>query len=91
MGTDMSRRVYEVSRITDFIANLIKQEPILNNVSISGEVSNLTYHGSGHVYFDLKDDKAKLGCVMFRQSKKSGLDFPMKEGDLVIADRKSVV
>lgn len=33
---------------------------------VSGEVSNLTYAASGHVYFSLKDAVAQVRCVMFR-------------------------
>ena len=33
---------------------------------VSGEVSNLTQHASGHWYFSLKDEKAQVRCVMFR-------------------------
>ncbi len=33
---------------------------------VSGEVSNLTYASSGHVYFSLKDASAQVRCVMFR-------------------------
>lgn len=33
---------------------------------ISGEISNLTYAASGHVYFSLKDEGAQVRCVMWR-------------------------
>ena len=33
---------------------------------VAGEVSNLTYAASGHVYFSLKDKAAQVRCVMFR-------------------------
>lgn len=33
---------------------------------VAGEVSNLTYAASGHVYFSLKDATAQVRCVMFR-------------------------
>ena len=33
---------------------------------VSGEVSNLTFAASGHVYFSLKDAAAQVRCVMFR-------------------------
>lgn len=33
---------------------------------VSGEISNLTYATSGHVYFSLKDSAAQVRCVMFR-------------------------
>jgi len=46
---------------------------------VSGEISNLTKHGSGHWYFSLKDEKAQVRCVMFRH-RNQYLDFPVKEG-----------
>lgn len=33
---------------------------------VSGEISNLTYAASGHVYFSLKDASAQVRCVMWR-------------------------
>lgn len=33
---------------------------------VSGEISNLTYAASGHVYFSLKDADAQVRCAMFR-------------------------
>jgi exodeoxyribonuclease VII large subunit len=33
---------------------------------VAGEVGNLTYASSGHIYFTIKDDSSSLGCVMFR-------------------------
>jgi exodeoxyribonuclease VII large subunit len=33
---------------------------------VAGEISNLTYASSGHVYFSLKDAAAQVRCVMFR-------------------------
>ena len=46
---------------------------------VSGEISNLTKHASGHWYFSLKDDKAQVRCVMFRH-RNQYLDFSPKEG-----------
>ena len=46
---------------------------------VSGEISNLTKHASGHWYFSLKDDKAQVRCVMFRH-RNQYLDFTPKEG-----------
>ena len=33
---------------------------------VAGEISNLTYAASGHVYFSLKDSEAQVRCAMFR-------------------------
>ena len=46
---------------------------------VSGEISNLTQHASGHWYFSLKDEKAQVRCVMFRH-RNQYLDFAPKEG-----------
>src|SRR6185295_10802986 len=35
-------------------------------VRVRGEISSLKFHSSGHVYFDLKDDKAVLNAVIWR-------------------------
>ena len=37
-------------------------------VRVRGEVSNLKFHSSGHVYFDLKDEKATLNAVIWRMT-----------------------
>jgi exodeoxyribonuclease VII large subunit len=37
-------------------------------VRVRGEVSNLKVHSSGHIYFDLKDDKASLNAVIWRMT-----------------------
>jgi exodeoxyribonuclease VII large subunit len=46
---------------------------------VSGEISNLTQHTSGHWYFSLKDEKAQVRCVMFRH-RNQYLDFAPKQG-----------
>lgn len=33
---------------------------------VQGEISNLTYHNSGHIYFSIKDEKSTISCVMFK-------------------------
>jgi exodeoxyribonuclease VII large subunit len=35
-------------------------------VRVRGEISNLKFHSSGHIYFDLKDEKACLNAVVWR-------------------------
>jgi exodeoxyribonuclease VII large subunit len=46
---------------------------------ISGEISNCTRAASGHTYFVLKDDRAQVRCVLFRQ-KAQLLDFTLGDG-----------
>src|SRR6186997_2634892 len=37
-------------------------------VRVRGELGNVKYHSSGHVYLDLKDDKACLAGVIWRMT-----------------------
>ncbi|MEN6435568.1 MAG: exodeoxyribonuclease VII large subunit, partial [Anaerolineaceae bacterium] len=55
-----------VSEITRFIQALLESEPVLQDVWVQGEISNLKYHTSGHVYLTLKDDQAALRCVIWK-------------------------
>ena len=66
------------------MAGLLEDDMLLRKVSVTGEVSNLTYHSSGHIYFTLKDDKAAIKAVMFRSYRANGLRFQMKAGDKVV-------
>ncbi len=76
--------VYTVSQVNAYIKNMFVQDYALNRISIKGEVSNVKYHTSGHIYFTLKDGKGALSAVMFA-SQRMGLSFPLKEGQQVVA------
>ena len=62
---------------------MFQQDILLSRVYVRGEVSNLKYHTSGHIYFSLKDETGTLSCVMFAGNRR-GLSFEMKNGDKVI-------
>ena len=40
-------------------------------VRVRGEISGLKFHSSGHVYFDLKDEKAVLNSIIWKQQARS--------------------
>jgi len=37
-------------------------------VRVRGELGKVSYHGNGHVYFDLKDDRASIAGVIWRSA-----------------------
>ncbi|AXH14144.1 exodeoxyribonuclease VII large subunit [Malaciobacter mytili] len=49
------------------------------DVYVEGEVSNLTYHNSGHIYFSIKDENSTISCVMFKGNTKY-LKFQLEVG-----------
>ena len=77
--------VFSVSEITTHLKNVIESN--IPNLFVEGEISNFTHHGSGHIYFSLKDAKASLRCVFFR-SYNLQLQFKPKVGDKVVCAGK---
>lgn len=79
----MTRNVYSVGQVNQYIKNMFAQDFMLHSICVKGEVSNCKYHTSGHIYFTIKDASGTMSAVMFAGNRK-GLSFPMKEGDKVI-------
>src|SRR6201999_3652715 len=52
------------------IAGLLKRtvEDAFPFVRVRGEISGLKFASSGHVYFDLKDDKAVINAIIWKQT-----------------------
>ena len=76
----MQSNVYTVSWVNKYIKNMFQNDYLLENIRIKGEISNLKYHSSGHIYFTLKDEKSAIKAVMFSFARNTGLDFTLKEG-----------
>jgi exodeoxyribonuclease VII large subunit len=70
-----------VSELNNQINGLL--ETTFSNIYLEGEISNLTYHNSGHIYFSVKDDKSTISCVMFRGNAKY-LKFRLEMGAKII-------
>lgn len=77
---------FTVSEISGALKRLV--EDSFGNVRVRGEISGYRGpHSSGHAYFSLKDDKARLEAVVWRGSM-SKLKFLPEEGMEVIATGK---
>lgn len=70
-----------VSTLNTQIKSLL--ETTFINVSVEGEISNLTYHNSGHIYFSIKDEKSTISCVMFKGNAKY-LKFRLEVGQKIV-------
>lgn len=75
-----------VSKVTDYIGELIGSDSNLKHIFIKGELSNVKLYPSGHLYFTLKDDESQIKGVMFGARYK--LKFKPKDGMKVLIEGK---
>lgn len=79
----MAKEPVSVSKLNEYIANLMDADDFLKSARVMGEVSNFKRHSSGHLYFSLKDQGAIIRCVMFR-GYASKMEFDLENGESVI-------
>ncbi len=84
MHTSQGLPHYSVGQLNHYIQSVISGDFLLQHICVEGEVSNLKYHHSGHIYFTLKDAGAAVNAVMFRSYAARGLDFQMSDGQRVL-------
>lgn len=62
----LKQKAMTVSEVNGYIGRWMGRDPILQALVVEGEVSNATVTSGGQMYFSLKDDAAKISCVVFR-------------------------
>jgi len=65
-NTDFQRKIYSVFQLSIEIRELLERRFI--DIWVEGEISNFKTSTAGHLYFTLKDDRAQLPAVCFRNS-----------------------
>jgi exodeoxyribonuclease VII large subunit len=71
------RRVMTVSELTAKIRDLLAKN--FTGITVQGEISNCREAQSGHFYFTLKDDRAQVRCVLFKQQQR-GIKLRPEDG-----------
>lgn len=71
-----------VKALTKYIRRKFDADPHLRDVFVKGELSNVKIHSSGHIYFTLKDEAARITAAMFRADAQK-LKFKPEEGMMV--------
>lgn len=74
---------FTVSELNGYVKSLFDADRVLGAVSVKGEISNFTAHGSGHMYFSLKDEGGQIKAVMFKTAAQK-LKFVPENGMKVI-------
>src|SRR6266478_532108 len=71
------RKTFTVSELTGKIRDLLAKN--FTDIGVQGEISNCREAQSGHIYFTLKDDRAQVRCVYFKQQQR-GIKFRPEDG-----------
>lgn len=72
-----------VSSLNEQIKSLL--ESTFERVLVEGELSRITFHNSGHIYFTLKDESSTIKAVIFKANA-AKLKFQLQEGLKVVLD-----
>ncbi|MGL4254602.1 MAG: exodeoxyribonuclease VII large subunit [Fusobacteriaceae bacterium] len=78
----MVERIYTVTEFNRILKISIEENQLFREIFLKGEISNITYYKSGHLYFSLKDRESQIKCVAFNYKMKKIME-DLKEGDSV--------
>lgn len=78
-----NNQILSVDQMTAVLKEALFREPVLQNLSVRGELLGFKMHTSGHAYFTLIGENARVSCVLFRSYANSVLVWP-KDGDEVL-------
>ncbi|MGN0174107.1 MAG: exodeoxyribonuclease VII large subunit [Acutalibacteraceae bacterium] len=80
-----NKKVLTVTQLNMYVKSLLDSSTVLNDIYITGEISNFTNHyKSGHLYMSIKDETGVIKAVMFRQYA-SALKMEPKSGMKIVA------
>ena len=68
---------YTVTELNKSIKNIIESSFLI--IEVSGEISDLKKHSSGHIYFTLKDEESSISSICWR-SNVPKLNFEVEDG-----------
>ncbi len=76
--------VLTVSQLNKYVKSILESDGKLKYIYLKGEISNLTIHYTGHIYFSLKDEnQCTIKAVMFA-NKANFLKFTPQSGMKVV-------
>jgi exodeoxyribonuclease VII large subunit len=61
--------VLTVAAVNRLVRDTVRRQPRLNPVWVEGEIGSVSTSAAGHLYLTLKDERAQLRCVVFRQER----------------------
>lgn len=79
-----------VKQLNGYISRILSVDPLLSDVAVIGEISNLKFQNSGHIYFSLKDDSSAIRCFLPAGTAPQ-IVCPLEEGlEVIVSGRINV-
>ena len=86
----MEDKYLSVSAITRYLKNRFDADENLRRVYLKGEISNIKYHSTGHIYLSIKDENSKINAIMFSSNARK-LQFKPVDGSKVLVTGRITV
>ena len=74
--------VYTVTQVNHHISSMFQADRALGAILVKGELSNVKYASSGHLFFTLKDDASQIRCAMWASDARR-MKERIKDGEAV--------
>ncbi len=86
----MNDKYLSVGAITRYLKSKFDNDDNLKKVYLKGEISNIKFHSTGHIYFSIKDETSKINAIMFSSNTKKLLFKPVDGSKVLVTGRISV-
>lgn len=86
----MNDKYLSVTAITRYLKAKFENDNNLRLVFLKGEISNIKYHTTGHIYFSIKDENSKINAIMFSRNAEKLLFKPTDGSKVLVTGRISV-
>ena len=83
-------RPWAVGDLTQYIRERLEADPLLDEIWVRGQASNVFRARSGHVYFTLRDDDGQLKSALFKGQARRSAYTPVDGDDVIVHGRVSV-
>ena len=86
----MNDKYLSVGAITRYLKSKFDNDDNLKKVYLKGEISNIKFHSTGHIYFSIKDETSKINAIMFSSNTKKLLFKPVDGSKVLVTGRISI-
>ncbi|ATG97391.1 exodeoxyribonuclease VII large subunit [Mesoplasma lactucae] len=64
----ISKQILSVNQLNTYLKSVLQDNQFLQDIYVTGEISNLVFNKSGHVYFSLKDESSTISCMIWKNN-----------------------